>query len=145
MWVGDAHESFRILRSITIRPEENPMIYHDLLYNLAILASYLDSPQEGEYSSRLEDLYRKMKPDYQETKKYLESKGRLEPEPRKKRIGFSPEKRLTYFISPEASRRVLRRDIAFVKGLARPEIRTVGRFRYNVEAGTLERYPPSLY
>jgi hypothetical protein len=41
---------------------------------------------------------------------------------------------LTYFISPEASRRGLKRDIAFVKGLARPEIRTVGRFHYSVEA-----------
>jgi len=106
-----------------------------LLYNLALLSSYLEPFQESEYSMRLEDLYDKMRKSLPETQKFLESKrAKDEAELRRKRTRLGPDRRLTFFISPYASLRELRRDMKFVKGLGHPEINVVGRFRYSLEA-----------
>ncbi len=138
MWAGDAVNAFRLLKLVDLRQEENPMLYHDVLYNLALLASYLDLPEANDYRFKLETTYDKMEGSYKDAMKSLESAWvKDEAALRAKRLKMPPERRLTYYFSPGNARRELRRDIRFVKGLTLPEIRTIGNFHYSLDVDLL--------
>lgn len=133
IWAGDVSRAYDLLESIAPDEDVDPMLAHDIRFNLAVFSSLLHKDRAAEYRTKIKSLYETAAKYYPKTMKERLRRPKQLEELRERTPKMSLEEELSFFISPGVALRELDTAIEFAREFKVAEIHTLGMFRYSFE------------